>query len=152
MEKVSWDDAKKFAELLNKHDSKYKYSLPTEAQLEVAFRGGTNTAYVTGRDDEKGLGDYVWYDANSGNQTHPVKSIKFANKFGIYRSSVWEWAQDWYDKDYAGSTGLDPQGPTSGSYRVIRGGGWCNGASYCRSAFRARLAGLPLATISVSAW
>jgi formylglycine-generating enzyme required for sulfatase activity len=136
VEMVSWDDAKKFAELLSKQNGKYKYSLPTEAQLEVAFRGGTKTAYVSGRDDETGLGDYVWYSANSGSQTHPVRSIKFANKYDVYRSSVWEWAQDWYDENYAGSTGLDPQGPTSGSHRVFRGGGWGNVASGCRSAFR----------------
>jgi formylglycine-generating enzyme required for sulfatase activity len=135
VEYVSWNDAEAFAKRMNELDPKHSYSLPTEAQLEVAFRGETKTAYVSGRDDETGLGDYVWYEANSGNQTHPVKS-KLANAFGIYRSSVSEWAHDWYDANYAGSTGLDPQGPASGSYRVIRGGGWYNGARFCRSAYR----------------
>jgi formylglycine-generating enzyme required for sulfatase activity len=136
VEQVSWDDAKVFVQLMNKNDPNHTYNLPTEAQLEVAFRGGTKTAYVSGRDDDKGLGDYVWYSANSGSQTHPVKSIKFSNKFGIYRSSVWEWAQDWYEGSYASSTGLDPQGPTSGSGRVLRGGGWRSVAACCRSAGR----------------
>jgi formylglycine-generating enzyme required for sulfatase activity len=139
VETVSWVDAKKFAELLSKQDGKYTYNLPTEAQLEVAFRGGTKTAYVSGRDDETGLGDYVWYSANSGSQTHPVKS-KLANKFGIYRSGVWEWAQDLYNDDYAGSTGLDPQGPTSSFIgRVFRGGGYNTDAQSCRSAVRGGL-------------
>jgi len=135
VENLSWDDANEFANRLSELDPKYKYTLPTEAQLEVAFRGGTNTAYVTGRNDEAGVGDYVWYNGNSGNQTRPVKSTQ-KNAFGIYRSSVWEWAQDWYEESYASSTGLGPQGPTWGVYRVIRGGGWGSGASCCRSAFR----------------
>jgi formylglycine-generating enzyme required for sulfatase activity len=135
VEMVSWDDAKNFAEILSKQDRKYQYNLPTEAQLEVAFRGRTKTAFVTGRDDEIGLGDYVWYSKNSGSQTQPVKS-KLANSFGIYRSSVWEWAHDWYDREYVGSTGLDPQGAVSGEYRVSRGGSWTNGVEYCRSANR----------------
>lgn len=135
VEKVSYDDAVKFAERMNELDPGNKYSLPTEAQLEVAFRGGTKSAYVTGKDDEEGLGDYIWYRVNSKNQTHGVKS-KQANEYGIYRSSVWEWAKDWYDANYAGSTGLDPQGPTSGSYRVFRGGSWRNSAQYSRSAYR----------------
>lgn len=135
VEKVRWDDANKFAALLSKQDGKYKYSLPTEAQLEVAFRGGTNTAYVTGRNDEAGLGDYVWYSANSGNQTHPVRSTQ-KNAYGVYRGSVWEWPHDRYSKDYAGSYGLDPKGPDEGSLRVLRGGSWRSGARYCRSAAR----------------
>lgn len=136
VEMVSYIDAEKFAERMNELDPKHKYSLPTEAQLEVAFRGGTKTAYVTGRDDDQGLGAYVWYSANSKNQTHAVRS-KLANKFGIYRSSVWEWAQDRYDENYAGSTGLNPQGPASGSSRVVRGGSWENPAlHYLRSASR----------------
>jgi formylglycine-generating enzyme required for sulfatase activity len=135
VEMVNWHDANKFAKILSAQDSKYTYSLPTEAQLEVAFRGGTKTAYVTGRDDKVGLGDYVWYEDNSNKQTHPVKS-KLANGYGIYHSSVWEWTNDWYDENYTASTGLDPQGPTSGRYRVFRGGSWGSKADRCRSAYR----------------
>ena len=49
--------------------------------------------------------------------------------------NVWEWVQDWYGT-YAPEPVTDPQGPTSGSYRVIRGGSWINDAGFCRSAYR----------------
>ena len=49
--------------------------------------------------------------------------------------NVWEWVQDWY-WGYPAEAVTDPQGPSSGSYRVNRGGGWINGAGFCRSALR----------------
>jgi len=134
VENITWLQAEAYAKALSKDDPKYNYHLVSEAQLEVAFRGGTKTAYVSG-DDESGLGDYVWYDKNAEGQTHSVKS-KLANGYGIHRGSVREWTGDWYDKNYIGSEGLDPKGPTSGSYRVIRGGGFYADAWLCRSACR----------------
>ncbi len=51
--------------------------------------------------------------------------------------NVWEWCQDRYGYDYyEKSPKDDPTGPTSGSSRVIRSGGWYDGARYCRSAYR----------------
>jgi formylglycine-generating enzyme required for sulfatase activity len=136
---VSWDDANEFIQRLNAQGTNYKYSLPTEAQLEVAFRGGTTTAYLTGRDDDAGLGDYVWYCENSERQTHPVKS-KLANAYGIYLSSVFEWAQDWHDPygsySYLSNTVLDPQGPASGVGRICRGGSYSSKSLIYRSANR----------------
>jgi len=53
--------------------------------------------------------------------------------------NVWEWCQDWYDEDYyAESPTSDPTGPSSGSYRVYRGGSWNYYAQDCRSAYRRR--------------
>lgn len=135
VENVNWDDATEYARLVSDNDPKYIYQLPTEAQQEVAFRGGTSTTFVSGN-GESGVGDYFWYNVNSDKQTHPVKS-KRPNAFGIYRNSVWEWANDWYDKDYKGSDGLDPKGPQIGSRRVLRGGGWSRDADHSRSARRA---------------
>jgi formylglycine-generating enzyme required for sulfatase activity len=138
VEMVSYEDAVKFAERMNEIDPTHKYSLPTEAQLEVAYRGGTNTAYVTGRDDTIDLGYYVWYSVYSGSQggqSYGIKS-KWPNIYGIYRSSVSEWAKDWYKFNYAHFTGLDPQGPASGEGRVARGGSWDSNAQQHRSASR----------------
>jgi|GEM_PF-857157 len=134
VENVTWFQAEEYAKALSKDDPKYNYHLPTEAQLEVAFRGGTKTTYVSGNDESR-LGDYVWYQKNANGQTHPVKS-KLANAYGIHRGSVYEWTADWYDQSYSGSVGLDPKGPISGSRRVVRGGGFCSIARNCRSAYR----------------
>ena len=49
--------------------------------------------------------------------------------------NVWEWVQDW-NGSYVSGIAVDPVGPSSGSDRVFRGGGWDYAASYCRSAYR----------------
>ena len=68
--------------------------------------------------------------------TTPVGSYA-ANGWGLYDivGNVWELCQDWYDIYQAGSV-TDPQGPVTGTYRVIRGGSWYIYARYCRSAQR----------------
>jgi len=108
----------------------YEYTLPTEAQWEYACRAGTTGDYA-GRLDSMG-----WYDANSGNETHPVAQ-KQANAWGLYdmHGNVWEWCRDWYG-NYPGGTVHDPVGPSSGSFRVSRGGCWFGSAHYCHSADR----------------
>ena len=50
---------------------------------------------------------------------------------------MWEWCSDWYDGSYYDkSPTSDPTGPSSGSDRVVRGGGWGDDAERCRSANR----------------
>jgi formylglycine-generating enzyme required for sulfatase activity len=113
------------------------YRLPTEAEWEYACRGWTSTRFSYGDDPGyTSLTDYAWYDANSGSTSHPVGQ-KLPNPWGLYdmQGNVWEWCQDWYDA-YPGGAALDPQGPASGSYRVIRGGYWDDFAWLCRSARR----------------
>ena len=136
VENVSWNDAIQFINAVNTkfQDTGYQFGLPTEAQLEYAFRAGMETAFVSG-EDETELGEYIWYSTNSGNQTHPVKS-KRANEFGIYRSCVWVWANDRYYGDYLVREAIDPQGSAIGWERILRGGAWNLGAAVYRSAFR----------------
>jgi len=82
------------------------------------------------------LGSYAWFSDNSGSKTHPVGQKK-PNAWGLYdmQGNVYEWCSDWYGT-YRASGVDDPPGPTAGSDRVLRGGGWVYVAGFCRSAFR----------------
>jgi len=136
VEQVSWDDAVAFCKALSKKTGK-TVRLPTEAEWEYACRVGTKTRFSSGN-DEKQLGDYAWYSANSG-RTHPVGRKK-RNAWGLYdmHGNVWEWCGDWYADSYANAKAVDPQGPASGSARVVRGGSWGNPPGLCRAASRSR--------------
>jgi formylglycine-generating enzyme required for sulfatase activity len=137
VEVVSWDDCQKFLGKLNAKSAAGagKFQLPTEAQWEYACRAGSTTKYCFG-DDKSKLGEYAWYDANSGNTTHPVGEKK-PNTWGLYdmHGNVWEWCQDLYGA-YRAEAVRDPMGAAKGSDRVYRGGGWINPAWHCRSVFR----------------
>ena len=136
---VSWLDAVEFCRRLSELPAEKKagnvFRLPTEAEWEYACRAGTTTLFSFG-DDESKLGDYAWYWENAGIRTHPVGEKK-PNAWGIYdmHGNVWEWCQDWYDRYPSGAV-TDPTGPSSGSDRVLRGGGWNSPAESCRSANR----------------
>ena len=137
VESVSWNDIQEFIKNLNEKEGGGKYRLPTEAEWEYSARAGTTTKYSFG-DEESKLGDYSWYDANSGSKTHDVGQKK-PNPWGLYdmHGNVYEWVQDNLHGDYNGA-------PTDGSsweigvssLRVIRGGGWLFNAGGCRSAIR----------------
>ncbi|CAA6818641.1 MAG: Unknown protein [uncultured Sulfurovum sp.] len=126
---VSWHDAQAYCKWLSDKTNK-EYRLPTEAEWEYACRAGKNTKWSFG-DDEKELGRYAWYDKNSydlgsSNEdygTHPVGE-KLANPWGLHdmHGNVWEWCEDWYDKDK--------------KRKVLRGGSWVDDASFSRSAYR----------------
>ena len=137
VERVSWNDAQEFIKRLNRKEGGSKYRLPTEAEWEYAARAGSTGAYCFG-DDKSRLGDYAWYISNSGNKTHRVGAKK-PNRWGLYdmHGNVWEWVQDRFGS-YSSSPSTDPSGPSSGTDRVDRGGGWSASAGHCRSANRVR--------------
>ena len=139
VENVSWADAVMYCRRLSRLPAEKAagnvYRLPTEAEWEYACRAGTKTKYGFGENDSW-LGDYAWFDENSGYKTHPV-GIKLPNAWGLHdmHGNVLELCQDWYG-EYPSGAATDPTGPTSGSMRVFRGGSFGNLAAACRSANR----------------
>ncbi|MBF0614208.1 MAG: SUMF1/EgtB/PvdO family nonheme iron enzyme [Magnetococcales bacterium] len=138
VETVYWNDLQSFITTLNTRNDGI-YRLPTEAEWEYAARAGTTTAWSFG-DSESSLGSYAWYYGNSSGSsygTHPVAQ-KLPNPWGLYdmHGNVWEWVQDWYGY-FTSSAETDPQGPSFGRLRVVRGGSWIsNHPTYLRSAIR----------------
>jgi len=120
------------------------YRLPTNHEWELAARYKTDGTYW-GKYDFSGssqIDEVAWYKENSGQspnaseydgtQTHPVGTLK-PNGLGIYDMSgnVNEWINDWYKGSYKPS-GINPTGPASGKYRIIRGGSWASREHMCR--------------------
>ena len=154
MESVSWDDCQDFIQQLNAATGK-SFRLPTEAEWEYAARGG-NRSRGYKYAGSNNLDEVGWYWENSGDsrqsgewssdkltsnhcQTHPVAQ-KQSNELGLYDMSgnVWEWCSDWYDFNYySSSSQTNPKGPTSGYFRVSRGGSCDSPANRCYSSSRA---------------
>ena len=136
VEQVSWSDCQEFIQKLNQLTGK-KFRLPTEAEWEYAARGGNQSrGYIYSGSNV--IGDVAWYDGNSRHLTHSV-GTKAPNELGLYDMSgnVWEWCQDRYGYSYYSSSPQNnPIGPSSGSFRVFRGGCRNNLASLCRPARR----------------
>ena len=130
VENVSWDNCQEFIRKLNSKTGK-NFRLPTEAEWEYAARGG-NKSNGYKYSGSNSIDNVAWYYGNSGNKTHTVGS-KSPNELGIYDMSgnVWEWCSDWYGS-YSSGSQTNPTGPSSGSYRVLRGGSWYGDAGDCR--------------------
>ena len=158
VETVFWNDATNYCVYLTQQEQAagrlpvgWVYRLPTESEREYACRAGTTTAFHYGNALRGGMAnfkDYYEYDASSGDiyfsspavpwlaRTTTVGSYQ-PNAWGLHdmHGNVWEWCLDWYGTYPTGSV-IDPQGATSGSYHVIRGGSWNYYADFCRSADR----------------
>lgn len=140
VESISWKEAATFCNLLSaktnlqpcyEWDTKTDeaafnnqangYRLPTEAEWEYACKAGS-TGIRYGE-----LDDIAWYKENSNGSTKAV-GLKEPNAWGLYDTlgNVWEWCSDIYDET------------VYGSYRVIRGGGWCDEARGCMATNRRR--------------
>ena len=161
VEQVSWDDAQEFIHVLNKKTGG-QYRLPTEAEWEYAARaapsptgesrGGAKVRFGNGKDIANpsemnfcALKEYKQPYSVVGEyraKTTPVNQFK-PNKLGLYdmAGNVYDWCADWFSEDYyqqchAQGTVLNPQGPDTGAYRVLRGGDWGGNPRSCRAAYR----------------
>lgn len=135
VENVSWDDIQEFLKRINLQNPGANYRLPTEAEWEYAARGGKrSTDHLFSGSDE--LAMVAWFQGNSDDRTQPVGEKK-SNELGLYDMSgnVWEWCSDW-DGKYASGNRTNPTGPTSGTYRIVRGGSWNDRESFCRVSYR----------------
>jgi formylglycine-generating enzyme required for sulfatase activity len=140
VEQVSWNMIQPFC-------AQNSLRLPTEAEWEYAYRAATTTAFhsyaaqPTGFNDDTLLENIAWFYPALGSQTHAVGG-KLANGLGLHdmAGNVWEWCQDWYGP-YASESVTNPTGPTTGSYRLLRGGRWSGVSDYCRAS--QRLGGSP---------
>ena len=131
---VNWEEAQEFCKKLSQLTGK-TYVLPTEAQWEYAARGGVKSRGYK-YSGSNTIGNVAWYGDNSSSSTHPV-ATKQPNELGLYDMSgnVWEWCSDWKGY-YSSKSQSNPTGPSTGSYRVLRGGSWSSYAGHCRVSYR----------------
>jgi formylglycine-generating enzyme required for sulfatase activity len=130
VENVSWHDCGIFIRKVNDAIGGLA-RFPTEAEWEYACRAGSDAPF-------SGNGkppDMAWYDFNSDNQTHEVGRNK-PNAWGFYdmHGNVLEWCTDWFSVPKGDV--VDPKGPPSGAFKILRGGCWFFYERDCRSAYR----------------
>jgi uncharacterized protein (TIGR02996 family) len=151
VEQVGWEDAQAFLAKLaarpEEREKGWSYRLPSEAEWEYACRGGasSSTPFCFGESLSSTQanfdGAYPYGGAEEGpslRRTCPAGSYR-PNAWGLFdmHGNVREWCEDWSADDYYGnSPAQDPLGPSYGSDRVLRGGGWGGYGQLCRAARR----------------
>lgn len=143
VENVTFNEAQLFCERLGKLHEELSagrtYRLPTEAEWEYACRSGNINPYIYIPDRQPGdqSGENAMKSPPLG--LSPVGHYP-ANQFGLFdmRGNVWEWCNDWFSHDYYNrSPELNPQGPSSGYLKVVRGCDWIFVGQRCSLGFRA---------------
>lgn len=134
VENISWNMAMEFITKLNAITGK-RYRMPTEAEWELAAR----EALLTQKYPYSGsynVDEVAWYCDNAENMTHPVGQKK-PNPRGIYDMSgnVFELCYDWFGM-YSTAHQTNPIGPSSGTFRIMRGGSYVDNAFGCRIIYR----------------
>jgi formylglycine-generating enzyme required for sulfatase activity len=134
---VSWRDAAAFCQWATDVTGRSLF-LPTEAEWEKAARGTDGRRYPWG--EQAPTPRHCNFDEQVGDTT-PVGrySPQGDSPYGCcdMAGNVWEWVTDWYDADYyAKSPRENPSGPSSGDYRVLRGGSWIYDDGNVRAADR----------------
>ena len=143
VERVAWREVQEFIKKLNDREGTDTHRLPTEAEWEYACRAGAQTPFAFGRCLSTEQGNYAGSLPMPGcskgatlNKTIPVASLQ-PNDFGLYdmHGNVKEWCKDIYG-NYPSGAVTDPQGLSSGSDQVVRGGSCYSDFAGCRSAVR----------------
>ena len=131
VEMVTWYDCQTFIQRLNQLTGR-RFRLPTEAEWEYAARGG-NKNYGLKYSGSNYIDEVAWYTETTNNTGPKDVKTKKDNELGLYDMSgnVYEWCQDMYG-DYSSSLQTNPSGPSSGSFRVYRGGCGNSDAVICR--------------------
>ena len=140
VDNVSWEMCQEFIDSLNRLTG-MNFRFPTEAEWEFAAKGGNQSkGYIFAGSNTPA--PVAWYSTNSGSKTQPVAQ-KEANELGLYDMSgnVCEWCSDWYVsyESYSSASSVpvvNPTGPATGSYKMLRGGSWFEVAKCCRSGYR----------------
>ncbi|MGB2866736.1 MAG: formylglycine-generating enzyme family protein [Sedimentisphaerales bacterium] len=147
--KINWNDCQVFIRRLNEM-GKGTFRLPTEAEWEYVCRAGTTTRFSFGdaldcNDVRVYCGTYdknMWWGGNNDKHGYPHGSkqvgLKLPNPWGLYdmHGNVWEWCSDFWQDPFSRGPQTDPQGPETGSRRVMRGGSWSSHALHLRSTDR----------------